>query len=48
MITTKQQYLAPLPANATADLNATFSLNDQTGHADASAADFGGSSNVCY
>tara|TARA_B100000902_G_scaffold204965_1_gene195401 strand:+ start:11374 stop:13758 length:2385 start_codon:yes stop_codon:yes gene_type:complete len=42
--TTNREYLAPLPANATADLNATFSLNDQTGHADASAADFGGSS----
>jgi phage tail sheath protein FI len=36
-------YLAPVDTNAKAYTNVTFSLSDMTGHADAKAADFGGS-----
>jgi phage tail sheath protein FI len=38
-----RQYLAPVDNSAKSYTNATFSLNDQLGHADAKAADFGGS-----
>jgi phage tail sheath protein FI len=37
-------YLGPVDTTAKSYTNATFSLNDQFGHADAKAADFGGSS----
>ena len=39
-----RQYLSPLTNDAAVGTNVTFSLNDMTGHASASAGDFGGSS----